>query len=85
MLYRNLVERAIDAALEQAESVLNRIGMDFAPCVALIVIDDAMRSGSAGRDYLVGGMRVRLQCRVRVNVLRDHRLNYFALGIGDRN
>ena len=47
MLYRNLVERAIDAALEKRESVLNRIGVGFAPCVALIVIDDAMRSGSA--------------------------------------
>ncbi|SRR5258708_1606041 len=47
VLYGNLVEGAIDAALEQAESVLNRIGVDFAPRIALVVIDDAMRSGSA--------------------------------------
>src|SRR6267142_4913035 len=85
VLYRNLVERAVDAALEQAESVLNRVGVDFAPCIALIVIDDAMLAKSARRDYFVCRMRVCLQDCVRVDVLRNDRLDYFALGIGDRD
>ena len=79
------MERAVDAALEQAESVLNRVGVDFALCVTLVVIDDAMRTRPAGRDYFVGRMRVRLERGFRVNVLGNHGFDYFALGIGDRN
>ena len=32
VLYRNLVEGAVDAALEQAESVLNRVCVRAHPC-----------------------------------------------------
>ena len=60
MLCTDLVPPSSDAALEQRECVLNRIGVNFAPRIAGIVIDDAMLSGSARGDYFVGRMRVRL-------------------------
>jgi hypothetical protein len=65
VFYGNLVECAVNAALEKRESVLNRIGVDFAPCIAGIVIDDAVLSGSARCDYFVGRMGFEEASRAR--------------------
>jgi len=65
------VERVVDTALEQAESVLDCVRVDFAPCIALVVMDDAMLPRPARGAYLVCGMRVCLQHGIRVNVLYD--------------
>src|SRR5882762_10275241 len=69
VLYRNLVERAVDSALEQAECALNRIGVNVAHCVGTGVVDDAMRGKLAFPDYRVSRMAVRLECRIMGDVL----------------
>ncbi len=86
VLYRNLVVRSIHSALEQAESVLNRIGVVLADCVGAYMVNLAMAARKAARpDYAVNHAHIGLQCRVGVNVLCDDRLNAGHLGVFRRN
>jgi hypothetical protein len=50
VLYRNHVERAVDSALEQAESVLDIVGVNVAHRIATGVIDNAVGT-STGVEF----------------------------------
>src|SRR5260370_24437012 len=76
VLYRNLMERAVDSALEQGECALNRIGVNVAHRIRASVVNDAMPREFALADYRVCRMAVRLECCIRRDVVVYDRLNY---------
>jgi hypothetical protein len=69
VLYRNLVESAVDAALEKREGILNRVRVNSAPRIALFVVNDAMTARPFPCDYCVVSIAVRVRHGIRVNVL----------------
>ena len=87
MLYRNLVEGAVDAALEQTESVLNRIRVGATNAVGPAVVDglafgievpleiDRIDSGLIGVDRV----------RFGANVLFERGPEHLHFGIFDGN
>src|SRR5882724_3035084 len=86
MFYADFVIAPYQATLEQAESVLNRVGVIDALSITAAVVDSAMYGENlAVGHYLVDRSLIGLQSGSRVNMLHQFRLDYGSLVVGNRN
>ena len=69
MLHAHPMERAIDALLEQREGALNGIGVVLAFRIALYMVNHAVIHKTPLADYVVDGMPVCLERRIRRDML----------------